>query len=132
MIDRRQALALMLAAAPALAHGQDKGARKKGGGASFIQLDPVTATIIRADGTHGVLTVELGVDVPDAALHARAESSIPLLSAAFGEMVRTYAAGLGPKAVPNVDYISMQLQRQTDQTLGRPGARLLLGNVLMN
>ena len=106
--------------------------RKKGGGASYIQLDPLTATIMRPDGRRGVITLECGVDVPDAALHARAVQSTPLLHAAFAEVLRSYAAGLGPGAPPNADYLSMALQRQTDTTLGRPGAKLLLGAIIVN
>jgi hypothetical protein len=118
--------------APALARAQDKSQRKKGGGASFIQLDTLTATIVRPDGRRGVMTVECGVDVADAALHARAAQSTPRLRAAFSEVVRTYAAGLPPGSPPNADYLSMALQRQTDATLGRPGAKLLLGTILVN
>jgi hypothetical protein len=124
--------ALAGAFAPALARAQDKAQRKKGGGLSFIQLDSLTATTTRANGRRGVMSVEVGVDVLDASLHARAAQSTPRLQAAFAEVVRIYAAGLPPGAPPNPDYLSMALQRQTDQILGRPGAKLLLGTVLVN
>jgi hypothetical protein len=120
----------VLALFPALAHAADE--RKKGGGASFIQLQTVTATVNRLDGRRGVMTVEVGLDVPDAGLHARAAQSTPLLLAAFSEVVRIYAAGLPPGAPPNADYLGAALQRQADATLGRPGARLLLGAILIN
>ena len=95
---------------------------KKGGGLSFIQLDTLSATVTRADGRRGVMTVEVGVDVADAGLHARAAQSTPLLRAAFAEVVRTYAAGLPPGAPPNADYLSRALQRQTD-TVAWPARR---------
>jgi hypothetical protein len=123
-------LAAALLAVPALGRAADE--HKKGGGANFIQLTTVAATVTRANGGRGVMTVEVGVDVPDAALHARAAQSTPLLQAAYAEVVRIYAAGLPPGAPPNADYLSMALQRQTDQTLGRPGAKLLLGTILVN
>jgi hypothetical protein len=44
----------------------------------------------------------------------------------------TYAGSLGPGSAPNADYLSRELQRQTDLVLGRPGARLLLGTILVN
>jgi len=78
------------------------------------------------------MTVEVGVDVPDAGLHARAAQSTPLLRAAYSEVIRTYASGLAPSALPNADYLSLRLQQVTDQTLGRPGARLLIGDILVN
>lgn len=119
-----------VAALPAAA--EEKGERKKGGGASFIQIQTLTATIIRSDGRRGVMTVESGVDVPDTSLHERAVASIPRLRSAYDEVVRTYASGLPAYALPNADYLSRELQRRTDQVLGRPGARLLLGTILVN
>jgi hypothetical protein len=131
-MNRRLIVASLLLLAPGLAMAQEKEQHKKGGGASFIELDPLSATILRPDGRRGVMTVDVGIDVPDPALHARAAQSTPLLIAAFSEVVRSYAAGLPPMGAPNADYLSLRLQRATDMTLGRPGARLLLGNVLVN
>jgi hypothetical protein len=124
--------ALALSLAPSLAAAQEKATHKKGGGLSFIQLDTLTANVMRLDGRRGIITVEIGVDVPDGALHARAAQSTPLLRAAYAEVLRTYAAGLPPGAPPDPDYLSMALQRATDTTLGRPGAKLVLGTILDN
>ena len=132
-MNRRSALLSLVAFAPALARAQDsKAERKKGGGASFIQLGVLEGTIIRPDGRRGVMTVEAGIDIPDAGLRARTQASIPLLRAAYGDVVRAYAAGLPVSALPNADYLSREMQRQTDRVLGRPGARLLLGSILVN
>ena len=120
---------LALAALPALARADE---RKKGGGENFIQFDTLSATILRANGRRGVITVEVGIDVPDAGLHTRAVQSTPLLRAAYSEILRTYSAGLQPGVLPNADYLSRELQRQTDMALGRPGAVLLLGTILVN
>jgi hypothetical protein len=132
-MNRRALLAALALSALALpAAAQDTGKHKKGGGDSFIQLDTLTATIVRPDGHRGVMTVEVGIDVPDAGLHARAAQSTPLLRAAYGDVLRGYAGGLGPTTLPNADYLSLRLQQATDRTLGRPGARLLIGNILVN
>jgi hypothetical protein len=130
---RRGLLTLLVAfaALPALARAEEE-RKKKGGGASYIQLDTLVATTTRPDGRRGVMTVEVGVDIADAALHARAAQSTPLLHANFAEVLRIYAAGLPPGSPPNADYLERELQRQTDLTLGRPGARLLLGAILIN
>ena len=127
---RRQILAtvgVLLLALPA--HAEE---RKKGGGETFIQLQTMTATVIRADGRRGVMTVEAGIDVPDAALHTRADQSTPRLRAAFAQVLQIYATGLPGGAVPNADYLERQLQQQTNLVLGRPGARVLLGTVMVN
>ena len=107
--------------------------KKKGGGLSYIQIDPLTATILRGDGRRGVLTVEVGVDVPgNGALHARADASQPRLRAAYLQVLQAYASGLGPGVPPDADYIARQLQQETNRVLGQPGARLLLGTILAN
>ncbi|HEX7761825.1 MAG TPA: hypothetical protein VF459_20120 [Caulobacteraceae bacterium] len=118
----------LLAATPGLAAEE----RKKGGGETFIQLQTLTATVIRSDGRRGVMTVEAGVDVPDDNLRERANDSTPRLRAAYAQVLQIYATGLPGGGVPNADYLARQLQQATDQVLGRPGAKLLLGTILMN
>jgi hypothetical protein len=122
------ALPLLLAASVALAAPAEK---KKGGGESFIQLPTLTATILRDDG-RGVLTVDIGLDIADGGLRQRATQSIPLLIDAYTRQMLIYAPSIPPGAPPNPDVISAELQRATDQTLGRPGAKLLLGTILEN
>jgi hypothetical protein len=139
MIRRRHLLTLALCAAlapavalpptPAHASGEQK---KKGGGLSFIQFETLTATVIRGDGRRGVMTVDIGIDVPNAGLHQRAVISMPRLRAAYVQMVQAYASGLGPGVPPNADYMALVLQRQTDSVLGQPGAKFLLGAVMVN
>ena len=105
---------------------------KKGGGDTFIQMSTLAANVMRANGRRGVMTVEIGIDVPDAGLHTRAQQSTPLLISAYGDLLRTYAAGLSPGSLPDPDYLQRQFQHLTDVTLGKPGATLLLGTVLVN
>ena len=132
-MNRRGLIVAALAGvlAPGLALAEEP-AHKKGGGLSFIQLDTLSGSVTRPNGSHGVMTVEVGIDVPDAGLHARAAQSTPRLIASFSEVIRTYASGLPAGYPPNPDYLSMALQRQTDAVLGRPGAKLLLGTILVN
>jgi hypothetical protein len=123
------ALATLAAAVPLAARSEEK---KKAGGASYIQINTLTGTTTKSDGRRGVLTVECGLDVPDEKLRERANQSLPRLRAAYVQVVQTYAAGLSSGSPPSVDFIGQALQRQTDLVLGRPGARLLLGAVLVN
>ena len=131
---RRDLLPLIfLALVPATAHAASEGeAKKKTGGASYIALDTLTGATTKANGRRGVMTVECGLDIPDAALRERAESILPRLRAAYLQTVMIYAAGLPPSAAPNADFLAMSLQRETDAELGRPGARVLLGAILKN
>ncbi len=134
-MDRRVFIGLAAAALPALAHASGAGAEKEGKTATnstYLALGNLLGTTLRSNGTRGVLSVDIGLDVPDAALRKRAEQSIPRLRAAYVQTVQSYAAGLVPGQLPSVDYIGQALQRQTDAILGRPGARVLLGAVIVN
>jgi hypothetical protein len=117
--------------APAAALGQEA-QKKKGGGITFVQLQTLTATVIKSDGRRGVLTVDAGVDVPDAGLRAKVNLVLPRLRAAYVQVLQSYVYSLNPGAPPDPDYLSMSLQRETDRVLGRPGAKLLLGAMLVN
>jgi hypothetical protein len=135
-MHRRALLALFLAALPgaAAASGakEEGDPKKRSGGASYIVIQTLTATTNKGGGRRGVFTVECGLDIPDAALRSRAQQSVPRLRAAYNQVVQSYAAGLAPATAPNVDFLAQNLQRQTDAVLGKPGAKLLLGAVLVN
>ena len=131
-MHRRRLLALAslcaLLPAPVLAAEE----KKKSGGGSYVPMQTLLGTTIRASGGRGVLSVDCGLDVPDAALRTRAEQSTPRLRAAYAQTIQAYAAGLASGALPSADYIAQQLQRQTDAILGRRGARVLLGAIIVN
>ena len=131
-MDRRALLGLAAvpaaSASPAVASSG-----KSGGGApadSYIRLPVVTASVMRANGQRGVLSVETGVDVQDAALRLRASQSAPRLRAAFNTAVQRFALGLRPGQAPNVDQLSRDLQAAANSVMGRPGATVLLGTVM--
>jgi hypothetical protein len=131
---RRDALltlaALAFSAAPALA-AEDK-AKKKGGGLSYIQLEPMNVSLSVFQGRRKILSVEGGLDVADGGLRTRAQKSLPILRDAYLRWLTVYAASLPPEAPPNPDAIEASLQRETDRVLGRPGARFVLGTVMVN
>ena len=129
-MKRRALLAapLALAATPALAGGGGGGGGSAGG---FIRYPTITATTIRSDGRRGVMTVETGVDTPDAALKLRAEQSQPRMRAVFNILVQREANTLLPGAVPNIERLGAQLQSATNIILGQRGGKLLLGTVMI-
>jgi hypothetical protein len=118
---------VLLAASAAHAQGQSQAPKQ-----SYLQLQTLAVSTVRTSGRHGVLTVEVGVDAPDPALRDRVSLYTPLLRSAFISALEPYGLGLPAGAPPNADYISMTLQRETDRVLGRRGAKLLLGSVLVN
>jgi hypothetical protein len=109
-----------------------KGEKKKGGGASYLQVQTLSATLTRANGRRGVLTVEVGLDVPDTNLRTFADQALPRLRAGYIQVVQSYASGLTPNAPPNADFLARELQRETDRALGKKGARLLVGTILVS
>jgi len=132
-MKRRRLLALAVAAAllpAAMAHAEET--KKKTGGESYIPITTLTAYTLRPGDRRGVMTVDCGIDVPNAALRAQAELIMPRLRAAYVQQVQIYAGGLPSGMPPNPDYIARNLQRVTDQVLGRPGAKVLMGAVLVN
>ncbi len=111
--------------------GEDKG-KKKGGGLSFIQLEPMNAALTLVQGRRKILSVECGLDVADEKLRNRTQQSLLILRDAYLRWLTVYAASLPPLAAPNPDAIEAEMQRETDQVLGRPGARFVLGTVMVN
>jgi hypothetical protein len=106
-----------------------------GGGAaaqaSYLRLPTITANVRGPGGRLGVMTVETGVDTPDAALRTRVAQSAPRLRAAYAAVVQQSANVLLPGAPPDVERLVSQLQAATNTVLGRAGARLLIGTVMV-
>jgi hypothetical protein len=131
-IRRPPVAALLASVAFALAPAAFAKEAPKQSTATYNSFDALTATVWRTDGRRGVLTVQGGLDVHDAALRARAAAFGPVLRDAYVRALNVYAQSLVPGAVPDVDQIGMRLQRATDGVLKRPGAHVLLGTVLVN
>jgi hypothetical protein len=120
-------LALLLPAAlpgPALAEKKEEG--------TYVAVDTLTAMVLAGNGRHQIMTVEAGVDVPDKALHDYAEKLTPRLQDAYVQVLQVYVGGLVPGAPPDADYVARRLQEATDRVLGKPGARFLIGGIMVN
>ena len=131
-MDRRLFLTLTALAVLPSAAARAAGDKKKSGGGSYVPVQTLLGTTMRAGGRRGVLSVDCGLDVPDESLRTRAEQSAPRLRAAYAQTIQAYAAGLPSGALPNAEYIAQRLQQQTDGILGRRGARVLLGAIIVN
>jgi len=120
-------LALLLPAAlpgPALAEKKEEG--------TYVAVDTLTATVLAGNGRHQIMTVQAGVDVSDKALHDYAAKLTPRLQDAYVQVLQLYAGGLAPGAPPDADYVARRLQEATDRVLGKPGARFLIGGIMVN
>ena len=120
-------LASALLSPPALA--AEGGKKDK---SSFVAIDTLTAMVMAANGRKQVMTVQAGVDAPDPALRALADSAQPRLRDAYVQVLQIYAGGLRPGAPPDADYVARRLQDATDRVLKKPGGKLLLGGIMVN
>lgn len=129
---RRQFLTLIVAAsliAPAASASEPK---KKGGGESHTQFNTINVFTEASRRRHGTLSVDMGLYSDDAKLVEQIRLYQPRLQDAYVARLQAYAGSLNSSALVNADFIVMQLQTATDAILGRKGAKVLLGTVLLN
>ena len=134
-MERRALLGLAPALVGLATAAATPAAASSGGGggaqASYLGLPTVTGNVRRPGGALGVMTVEVGVDTPDAALRTRVAQSAPRLRAAYARVVQQHAAALLPGAPPDIERLVTALQTATNTVMGRAGARLLIGTVMV-
>ena len=131
-MDRRTLIGLALVAASAgsaaAAPSSDDSAAPPN---SYINLNSINGFVTRANGRRGVFSVDVGIDVPDMDLRATAAAAGPRLRSELSRAVQNFAAALRPGEPPDVHRLSSDLQFAVNQALGRRGARLLLGTVMV-
>jgi hypothetical protein len=121
----------MNAAPAAVAKSQDKGKGVEST-TTVIEMDALTVNIFRSSYGRGKVEVIMSLDVPNSSLRERALQSMPRLRAAYVQTLTRIVYDLPMRTPPNIGALSAALQRATDQVLGRPGAKVLLGSVVVN
>ena len=98
----------------------------------YLRCPSLTANVVRANGHMGVVTIEAGLDIPDEKLRTKAMQYLPRLRDGYNRAL----AGISPSTprggTPDLDRISLAMQQVTDRILGQPGARFLVGSVIVN
>ena len=132
-MDRRALLGLALVAASAGSAAASPPPSDEGGAPpnSYINLNSINGFVTRANGRRGVFSVDVGIDVPDVELRTIAAAAGPRLRSELSQAVQRFAAALRPGEPPDVLRLSSDLQFAVNQALGRRGARLLLGTVMV-
>jgi hypothetical protein len=88
--------------------------------------------VIASDKPAGTLMVAIGLDIPDPKLRADANRAMPILRDAYVRNLMAFAwSHVRPWVQPDVEEISTRLQHLTDTTLRKPGARVLLAQVMV-
>lgn len=128
----------LLAALTLAAHADDNDTAQKAPehkitqSKSYLSLDPIYTTIVDDNRAQGMLMVGVGLDVPDPALRAVADRSLPVLRDAYVRNLMSFtASSVRTTAQPDVNEIAERLQGVTDRALGKKGARILLAQVAL-
>ncbi|MFT4074554.1 MAG: Tat pathway signal protein [Asticcacaulis sp.] len=115
-------------ASPALASEP----KKKGGGEGYTQFKTINVFTAASRRRHGTMSVDMGLYSDDPKLVDQIKIFQPRLQDAYLSRLQAYAGTLNSTSVVDTDFIAMQLQSATDSILGRKGAKVLLGTILLN
>jgi hypothetical protein len=121
------ALALLAMGTPDAWASEAGAQRKTTQSESFVAIDPMYATILEGPKARGLLMIELGLDIPDAAMRARVSHALPALRDAYVRSLIAYGAtAVRAWRQPSVDDIADRMQTITDRLMGGPGAKVLM------
>lgn len=98
---------------------------------SFVPMPTLSAGVLQRNSTHGTIVVDMGLDVPDAALRRRAQLNAPRLRDALRTALATYSSTYyRDRTAPDPTTLTRIMQQQIDRVLGAQGARVLLVNII--
>lgn len=99
--------------------------------ASFMPMPTFSAGVLQRNAALGTIIVDLGLDIPDEALRNRAQLNAPRLRDALRTALATYASTYyRDRTAPSPAEMTRLFQQSVDRTLGAPGARVLLVNII--
>ncbi len=130
-------VAVLLAASPAMAQpssggsgAQDRQARLTSA-ESFMPMPSLSVAVVQRGSTRGTLVVDMGLDIQDAALRARARSNEPRLRDALRTALSNYAgAYYRERTAPDPTTLARLMQSAVDRSLGAGGAQVLFTNII--
>lgn len=125
------ALAAPAGAQPSQPAQDRSNARVLTSAASYLPVPTLSSSVMGRYGAGGVLVVDCGLDVPNTTLRARANAAGPRLRDALRTALAAYTnTYYRPNTAPDPDALTRVMQASVDRTLGAPGARVLLSNVV--
>jgi flagellar basal body-associated protein FliL len=134
------ALLFALAATPALAQPSSSGGEQQAPASrqerltsaeSYVPLPTLSAGVLQRYASRGTIVVDLGLDIPDAALRNRARLNEPRLRDALRTALATYASTYyRDRTAPDPAQLTRLMQQAVDRVLGAQGARVLLANII--
>jgi len=129
----------LLAAAPAYAAAAkpkggvgDEAARRITMAESYLPQFGLSSTVSVDYVRAGMVMVDAGLDVPDAALRAKIEKARPRIRDALRTALAEYSnTHYRPGGAPDPDTIARMMQFAIDREVGQKGAKVLLANVMV-
>ena len=98
---------------------------------SWLPMPTLSAFILSRTSSDATIIVDMGIDVPDATLRRHANANGPRIRDALRTALSTYSnTYYRIQTEPDPATITRLLQQAVDQTLGAPGARVLLVNIM--
>ncbi len=98
---------------------------------SFMPMPTLSTAVLQRSTTRGTIVVDMGIDIPDAALRARAQANQPRLRDALRTALSTYAGTYyRDRTAPDPTTLARLMQSAVDRTLGASGARVLFTNII--
>jgi len=99
---------------------------------TYLPMPTLSAGILQRNANRGTIVVDMGLDIPDAALRRRAQLNAPRLRDALRTALATYSTTFyRTRTAPDPTELTRQMQLAVNRVLGAPGARVLLANVIV-
>ena len=98
---------------------------------SYVPLPTLSAVVLQRHFASGTIIVDMGLDIPDAALRRRARLNEPRLRDALRTALATYANTFHrERSAPDPIVLTRLMQLAVDRLLGAAGARVLFANII--
>lgn len=98
---------------------------------TYLPMPTLSAGVLQRNSNQGTMVVDMGLDIPDAALRQRARLNAPRIRDALRTALATYSSVYyRVHTAPNPAELTRQMQLSVDRVLGAQGARVLLANII--
>ncbi|MCX7358220.1 MAG: hypothetical protein NT015_08775 [Alphaproteobacteria bacterium] len=98
---------------------------------TYIPMPAFQAGVIQRNSNQGTIVVDMGLDIPDAALRRHAQLNAPRIRDALRTALANYSSVYyRVRTPPSPTELTRQMQVAVDRVLGAPGARVLLANII--
>lgn len=98
---------------------------------TYMPMPAFQAGVLQRNINQGTIVVDMGLDIPDAALRRRAQLNAPRLRDAIRTALANYSSVYyRVRTAPSPTELTRQMQAAVDRVLGAPGARVLLANII--